>query len=304
MGHFIFPALALRLATEMIAELNSAFGNDSVEFIAGEGGLAKAVICNELAQAEVYLHGGHVAAFRPVGAEEVLWMSKEAVFVPPKAIRGGVPVCWPWFGPKKGFPQHGFARNREWTVRSTGDGELTLGLSDSDETRALWPHAFDLELTVVVGAQLRMELRSRNSGVEPIEVGGALHTYFTVGAIDHIAIHGLEDSEYLDSLVGGERKSQDGPVTFSGEVDRIYLDRATCTEIDDPVLQRRIRVGKEGSATTVVWNPWIAKSAAMGDFPNAGYQSMVCIETANAADDMHALQPGEEHVLTQTVELV
>ncbi|MGB0583291.1 MAG: D-hexose-6-phosphate mutarotase, partial [Limisphaerales bacterium] len=273
-------------------------------FVEGESGLPKAVIRHELAAAEVYLHGGHVAAFSPAGAGEVLWMSEEAVFAPPKPIRGGVPVCWPWFGPKEGFPQHGFARNRIWQVRGSEAGSLTLGLSDDEESREVWPHAFDLELSVTVGARLQLALRSRNTGVEPIEIGGALHTYFTVGAIDQIAIHGLEDCEYLDSLAGGEKKRQDGPVRFAGEVDRIYLDRNAFMEIDDPVLQRRIRVSKEGSATTVVWNPWVDKSAAMGDFPNDGYKSMVCIETTNAADDVHVLQPGGEHVMAQIVELV
>lgn len=296
-------------AKAMNEELNESFESDAIRFESGEGGLPKAVINNLAGTAEVYLHGGQVASFQPAGAAPVLWMSEEAVFAPPKPIRGGTPVCWPWFGPKEGFPQHGLARNREWSVRGTstmGDSstKLVLGLSDDDDTRAVWPHTFDLELWVTVGAQLRMDLRTRNRGETPVEIGGALHTYFTVGAIDQTTIHGLEDCEYLDSLAGRERKRQEGPIRFTGEVDRIYLDRSDHTEIEDPVLQRRIRVGKEGSATTVVWNPWIDKAAAMDDFPNDGYQTMVCIETANAADDVHTLAPGEQHVLTQIVELV
>jgi len=296
----------------MIGELNDSFGIDGhVDFRTGEGDLPQAVISNPLASAEVYLHGAHVTAFQPRGAEPLLWMSDRAEFRADKAIRGGIPVAWPWFGPHptdEALPQHGFARVLDWSVAATGvltDGrtELRLQLTDDERTRALWPHAFDLEIRVVVGASLTVELRTRNSGSESYEIGGALHTYFRVGDIERVAIDGLDGRDYLDQLDGHRVKRQSGIISFAGEVDRVYLDTAGACIIDDPTLGRRIRAAKTGSRTTVVWNPWVDKARRMADFPDDGYLQMVCIEATNAASDIHRVPPGGDHVLSQTISL-
>ena len=294
----------------MINELNETFGVDGhIGFHFGKGNMPKAVIANEFASAEVYLHGAHVTSFRPHNSSPVLWMSNIAEFRHDKAIRGGIPVVWPWFGPHPNDdtkPQHGFARVSEWTLVSTtslsnGLTQLRLQLTDSETTRTLWPHSFELELSVTVGTQLRIDLISRNTGAEPFIVGGALHTYFNIGDINRITIEGLEGREYLDQLQGHQTNHQKGPITISEEVDRIYLNTDDECIISDTDMKRRIRVVKMGSNTTVVWNPWIAKSQHMSDFPDDGFRSMVCVEATNTVDDIYHVLPGEEHTLTQII---
>jgi D-hexose-6-phosphate mutarotase len=294
----------------MIDELNDKFGiGGTLVFDEGSGGLPRAVIKNALSSAEIYLHGAHVTAFCPRGGKPVLWKSDIADFQPEKAIRGGIPVVWPWFGPHpldKSLPQHGFARVSSWTVFETrvlpdGGTEIGLLLQDDEKTRALWPHPFRLELRAVVGADLRVELRARNTGTEPIEIGGALHSYFLVGDIGGISIDGLDGRYYMDQLDDHNIKTTSGTVSISGEVDRIYVDTDDQCVIDDPSMDRWIRVAKTGSRTTVVWNPWIKKSQRMADFPDEGYRSMVCIEAANATGDIHRIPPDGEHTLSQTI---
>ena len=295
---------------ESIEQLNRIFGvEDRVVFREGTGGLPVAVLSNTAASAEVCLQGAHVTSFRPRGQEETLWVSELAEYRSGKAIRGGIPVCWPWFGPRLDnalLPQHGFARVSAWSVLSSGAQgdercELCLTLRDDDSTRLLWPHSFELELRVTVGVTLGVELRTVNTGDAVFRVGGALHSYFRVGDIGRIEIGGLDGRDYLDQLDGHRRKRQTGAVSISEEVDRVYVDSDDECVIKDPVLRRRIRVGKKGSGTTVVWNPWIEKSGRMGDFPDDGYREMVCVEAVNAFADMHDVVPGERHVLSTSI---
>jgi D-hexose-6-phosphate mutarotase len=282
-----------------------------VVFAEGPGGLPVADIQNGLATATVALQGGHVVAFQPHGQQPVLFVSNNAVYRKGKAIRGGIPVCWPWFAqhpadPAK--PAHGFARTSMWHVVGTAviddATQLRLGLADSAATWAIWPHAFALELDITVGRRLRAELIARNTGDDPFHIGGALHTYFRVGDVTRVAVHGLDGCAYLDTL-DGARKTQHGPVTIDAETDRIYLDTTADCLIDDPSLGRRIRVAKTGSRTTVVWNPWVAKARALGDFDPQEYMEMICVETTNAntAGDEIAVPPGGEHRLGAVIEV-
>jgi D-hexose-6-phosphate mutarotase len=293
-------------------ELNDQFAiAEHITFAATAGGLPVAEIRNSFASASVALQGGHVATYQPHGQAAVLFVSSQAEFRPGKTIRGGIPVCWPWFGthpsdPSKPF--HGFVRAAMWQFRgaSVGPGDATevrLGLTESEESLALWPHAFDLEIVVTVGAQLQVELIARNPGDQPFVCGGALHTYYTVGDVRQIAIQGLDGRDYLDKVEGFKRKHQDGPVTIAAEVDRVYLDTEADCVIDDPVLGRRIRVAKAGSRTTVVWNPWAEKARQIPDFGDEEYLAMVCIETANADTDVATVEPGGEHRLKAIISL-
>jgi len=300
-----------------IEVLNAQFAlPEQLRFQAGENGLPKVHIDNKRATAEIYLHGGHITAFQPRSSKPVLWMSPLAQFQPDKAIRGGVPVIWPWFGPHaidKHKPQHGFARTTEWRVSATkalpdGSTQLQLQMHDTPATHALWPHAFELSLTVTVGTELTIELTSRNTGEQTITVGGALHSYFAIGDIRQIHIDGLLGHNYIDQLDGNQIKQQNDAVYIRQEVDRIYFDTEdTCTEgicaIFDAKLLRQIYIKRTGSHSTVLWNPWENKVKAMVDFPDNGYQQMVCIETANAIDDVRHLAPGETHTLGQTIGL-
>jgi D-hexose-6-phosphate mutarotase len=294
----------------LIDQLNRDFGIEGqVEFEIGREGFPRAAITNAFARAEIYLHGAHVTAFQPRGTNPVLWMSDVALFASGKAIRGGIPVVWPWFGPHPtdaALPQHGFARTSEWTVCATNElpdkrTELRLELRDDDAARTLWPHRFVLELRVVLGTALTVGLCTRNTGDETVRVGGALHTYFHVADINGVSIEGLGGREYIDRLDANRVKREEGTISISEEVDRVYLDTTDECVVDDPALRRKIHVAKTGSRTTVVWNPWVDKARRMADFPDEGYRKMVCVETTNTADDVYYVPPGGEHTLSQTV---
>ena len=268
-------------------------------------GFTVAEVTNAHATATIALQGAQVLTWNPRGQTSVIWLSPSAKFVSGKSVRGGVPICWPWFGPHAtdaSLPAHGFARTVPWEVIGTrampeGATRIDFRLIKSDVTRALWPHSSQLECRVTVGAALEIDLATRNTDRIAITIGDALHTYFEVGDIHHVTIQGLEGCPYLDKMDGSKRKQQAGPVTISAETDRIYLKSSGDCLIDDPDLQRRIRIRKRGSRSTVIWNPWIEKSAKMGDFGGKGYLNMVCVESANAADDVVTIAPGGEHHL-------
>lgn len=294
------------MSTIDYAALNAQFGLlGQVTFKPGPGGLPAVEVRNPQASATLLLQGAHLIDWTPIGAEPVIWLSKDAKFAPGKSVRGGVPVCWPWFGPhpaESSFPAHGFARTVDWEVigtRALPDGEtwLALRMVPTDATRAQWPHACEAVLQIVVGRTLDIDLATRNTGKKAITIGDALHTYFAVGDVSKIAIHGLDGAPYLDKVDGGKQKQQAGPVSIYQEVDRIYLDTAHDCVIEDPAMKRRIRVAKQNSHSTVVWNPWIEKANKMGDLGPNGYLDMVCVESTNAAGDVVTLKPGAEHHL-------
>ncbi len=292
-------------------DLNARFAlSDQLRFRAHADGVLLADIRNSHATAEIALQGAQVLQYQPSGAAPVLWLSTEARCLPGKTIRGGIPVCWPWFGPHPddaGKPAHGYVRAAAWEVRRSAATDvatqLVLGLPQRPEYQTLFPHtaALDVELTVSVGAQLRVSLTTRNTGSASIPLSQALHTYFTVSDIAAVRVLGLEGCEYIDKVDGGLRKKQQGAISIGGEVDRIYLQTDSDSVIDDPGLQRRIRVAHEGSRSTVVWNPWIEKATKMGDLGPDGYRHMLCVENTNAADDARQLAPGEEHTLTAVI---
>lgn len=259
-------------------------------------------------RARIARQGAHLLHWQPHGHAEVLWVSQAAIFAPGKAVRGGVPVCWPWFGPgEPGLPAHGFARTRLWEHRQTwqtGDGTcVRLGLRDDASTRAWWNHAFDLEMQFTLGTTLSMALTTHNTGLEAFEISQALHSYFQVGDIGRTSLRGLEGAHYLDKLDCNQTRTQQGAIRFDGETDRVYVATdANCT-IDDVAQQRRIIVSKSGSHSTVVWNPWVHKSASFTDMAHGEYRHMLCVETANAAPDEVTIQPGERHTLCAHVRL-
>lgn len=286
--------------------LNKRFGLAGIlVFKPGPGGLPVVEVLNEQASAMIALQGAHLLQWSPIGEDPVIWLSPEAKFVEGKSVRGGVPVCWPWFGPHEqegGFPAHGFARTVPWEVFETNgnqDGSTSIGLRllQNESTRAQWPHAGDVELYIRVGTTLELDLVTRNNGSTPINIGEALHTYFLVSDIRQVNVLGLNDLDYIDKVDGGVRKQQEGAITFTGETDRIYLDHGADCLIHDPGKGRRIRIHKRGSHSTVVWNPWVEKAEKMGDLGPDGYLHMLCVECANAADDVVKITPGGEHHL-------
>ncbi len=274
-------------------------------------GLAALRLANDHGEALVYLHGAHVAHFQPRGQRPVLWMSASSAFHEGKPIRGGVPVCAPWFGPHPtdaALPAHGLLRQRSWTLlrhEVLADGsdrvELTIA-SDAASTAATRRQPFTAILSVTVGQTLALELAIRNTGSEPLLLGEALHTYFSVSDVRTIRVTGLGGATYLDKMDGGARKVQDAaPLAITAQTDRVYLSESDVVEIDDPGFARRIRVTKSGSGATVLWNPWIEKAAAMADFGDDEWPQMVCVEAANAADSTLGVPPDFTHHLRQVI---
>lgn len=296
----------------LLDELNRHFAlAGQLRFSAPADAAPVAAIDNGLASAQVALQGAQLLAYQPSGAAPVLWLSPAAHWMPGKSLRGGVPVCWPWFGthPEDAAqPAHGYARGQLWTVRGSsatpGATHLVLGLPPRAEYQAFAPYAADLdvELAISIGSQLRMTLSTRNQGALRVPLTQALHTYFRVSDISGVRVLGLEDHVYIDKVAGG-RATQRGAIQIDGEVDRIYLDTDQDCVIEDPGLQRRIRIAHTGSRATVVWNPWIVKSQQLGDMGSAGYREMLCVETANAADDARQLAPGATQVLSAVISL-
>lgn len=293
-----------------LADLNSRFGMDgNLIFEPGPGGLTVARINNVLADARVALHGGHVMGYQPCGGDPVLWVSRCSHFQGGEPIRGGIPVCWPWFGghpTDPGQPSHGFARLLNWEVHDTetlpsGATRLCLTLADAGPFRSVWPYAFELRSEITIGAELRLRLVARNRGDRPFAVTAALHSYFAVSAATDIVVRGLEGCTYLDTVGDVTSGTQEGPIVVAEETDRIYLDTETDCLIEDPGLGRAILVAKQGSRSTVVWNPWVAKSARMPDFGDDEYKTMICVETTNADKDIRTIEPGEEHALETVI---
>jgi D-hexose-6-phosphate mutarotase len=292
---------------QSLKDLNADFAKpDRVTFETGEGGLVRAVLRTSKSEAHVYLYGAHLTHFAKTGEPPILFVSKQSLFKEGKAIRGGVPICFPWFGPKAGAPKetpmHGFARTSHWNVTNTSaegaDSSITLTLKDSAETQKVWPHKFTARFTVTLAPDtLSMDLDVANTGQSDLTYEAALHSYFTVTDIKTATVEGLGGVDYIDKTDGMAVKTQGGkPIKIVEETDRVYLGtRSTCT-ITDPGAKRKVVVAKENSDTTVLWNPWIAKAKAMTDFGDDEWQRMVCIETCNVNRDAVTLKAGAFHV--------
>ena len=262
---------------------------------------------NEHAKASISLYGGQVLSFQPKGQGDVLWVSPAAIYEKGKAIRGGIPVCWPWFGKRKeGGPNHGFARTRDWNLDShelleSGESRLVLSLSDCDHSD--WEGKASLSLEVVVGKTLKLKLTTQNVGKSPFAISQALHSYFSVEHVENIQIKGLDGADYIDSVNEGKRCVQSGDVTFKGEVDRVYVDESSHTTLFDPDKQREITVAKSGSNATVVWNPGYELAVTMADLPAESFHSMACVETATSPENPERVESGESHIVSVEISI-
>jgi len=284
-------------------DLNKEFSVPGLSFELGNGNLIRALIDTAIAKGELFLQGAHVTSWHPVGQRPVLWLSGQSNYEPGKPIRGGVPICFPWFGPNskdKTQPAHGFARTTDWQVagaRSNTDGAIELHLKTTIDS-------FLLDFYVEFGRELKMTLRTQLSSeaVSSHSFEVALHTYFAVSDVRSISIAGLEGASYIDKVDQGKLKQASGEaITFAGETDRVYLETQNACELIDSDLGRVIRVSKTGSASTVVWNPWIDKSKRMADFGDEEWPGMVCIETANVGTSQIELVPGGSHTTVCTI---
>ncbi len=274
-------------------------------------GLNAVEVQGAAAQGTIYLHGAHVASWRPAGApRDILWMSAKSHFASGKPIRGGVPICFPWFGAKKNepaAPAHGFARLKEWTldaVEEAPDGAttVTLSLAADPATRLLWPHEFALRMAVTFGSTLTMELTVTNTGPVEWTAEEALHSYFSVGDARVVTIRGLEGGRFIDKTDAMMEKTQEGPIRITAETDRVYLDARGAVVVEN-AAGRTLRIAKDHSADTVIWNPWIAKAKAMADFGDDEWPEMLCVETCNVAASALRLSAGQSHTMRARVSL-
>jgi glucose-6-phosphate 1-epimerase len=279
-------------------------------FSQNEQGLLRANITTPACTAELYLQGAHLTQWQPSGQQPVLFLSERSFFTPGKAIRGGIPIIFPWFGartptpdnPRTDGPSHGFARTADWTLAFAAlagdDLHLTLTLSPTDASCSLGYDHFALVYQITLGAELQLRLTVDNQGSQPLHFEEALHTYFSVGDSQQISIIGLSDTDYLDKTDNFKKKHQTDPLLkLTGETDRPYLNTTVPVNIDDPVLKRRITVDKAESKTTVVWNPWSTLIATLPDMSPDCWLTMVCIETANVGPNAITLAGGERHTM-------
>ncbi len=282
------------------------------EVVSGNGGLPKVCITTPSASAEIYLHGAQVTSWKPANAEEVVFLSEYSHWQDGRAIRGGIPICFPWFRAKADDPEapaHGFVRSREWrldsvTTQENGSVIVTCSTESDESTRHWWPHEFHLLHRITVGRALGLELIAKNIGAAPLSFEEALHTYFRVGDARNVSVHGLDHVKYLDNTDGNREKVQAGEVVFNATTDNAYLDTHAAPAMVDPTLRRTIRIDKENSATTVVWNPWREGAASIADLGDDEWRQMACVEASNILASAVVLAPGQEHIMRATLSIV
>ena len=291
------------------AELNRRFGIPGVAAVVpGNGGLPKVRISSAEAVGDMYLHGAHVTSWKPRGAEEVLFVSSQSRWEDGQAIRGGVPVCFPWFADRADNPKapnHGFVRTKAWQLESIvpsgASVTVTMVTTSADANRAWWPADFRLLHRVTFGRELTHELIVTNTGTTSLRFEEALHTYFDVGHIEQVRVHGLDTVRYLDKTDLNREKIQHGAVDIVSETDRVYLNTPHAIDLEDRAWRRHIHVAKENSLTTVVWNPWVRKARALPDLGDDEWTQMICIESSNVADFAVVLAPGQQHTMEAIV---
>ena len=292
---------------------NQKFNVPGVSFSKLDSGLEIVSITNKYASAKITTNGAHIFEYIPTGEKNLLWVSKKAFFAPGKPIRGGVPVCWPWFGASfvEGRPGHGFVRKETWEISeiselSSGATKLVFTLDSDMKQFEMSDFPFTVNMIFTVGKQLEMTLVMVNKGTEPVKIGCALHTYFAISDINKIIVSGLDQCSFFDYKQGAakfEGNVQQGDIKVTSEIDNVYYPASGSTEIVDPGWGRIITVEKSGSDSTVVWNPWVEKATTMEDYAPEEYTEMICVESANAKCDPRILLPGVPHQISQKIGL-
>lgn len=287
-----------------VDELDERFGIEGeLGFSEQEDGLIFISVYNKFAEAEISLYGAHITRFVPHGTFDVLWLGQESSFEYGKPIRGGIPICFPWFGPhpeNQELPLHGFVRIMNWDVVETGslpggESKIVLKFSSSDETMTKWLYEFEAFLTVVVGKQLDVSFSVANMGKEKFRYTSALHTYLNVSEISNVAIEGLQGTPYYQPSDDRLRLQEENFLVIDQETNRRYIETSNDCAVHDAAFSRKIVVAKSGSNSTVVWNPWSEVSKGIPDLADDDYQTFVCVETANIYNDQVCVYPGESH---------
>jgi glucose-6-phosphate 1-epimerase len=281
------------------------------QIVPGQGNLPKIHISTSQADADIYIHGAQVTSWCPKGAEEVIFLSEQSRWEDGKAIRGGIPVCFPWFRAKSdnaSAPAHGLVRTKSWklgSITKSGDTVVVALSTESDEnTRKLWPYEFRLIHRITIGRELKLELITANTGKAAFHIEEALHTYYRVADVNEIRVAGLDGTNFLDHTDSNKEKVQHGDVILSKATDNAYLNTTADLDVLDPRLKRQIHIKKAGSNSTVVWNPWAAGAKALADMGDEEWQSMLCVEASNILSCAVPLAGGEEHTMAVTMDLI
>lgn len=286
---------------ELLEEKFSIEGE--VGFAELENDLVFVTVSNKFADADICLYGAHVTHFRTHKTMDILWMSPDSNFEVGTPIRGGIPVCFPWFGMNKenpDLPQHGFGRLMYWNMEETqtlptGETLVRMSLSSSTETKKYWEYDFYAEVTVIVGKNLTVSLKVENTSEKLFEYGCALHSYFNLSAIENLSVYGLQNTRYFNQLDQNEYIQETETLEIKQAETRHYLDTETDCILHDPVFNRNIQISKTGSRVTTVWNPWAETCANIGDLPDDAYETFVCLETVNSFNNLIRLEPGQSH---------
>ncbi|MPW35439.1 D-hexose-6-phosphate mutarotase [Vibrio sp. B1Z05] len=263
-------------------------------------------VIHEKARAAITLHGGHVISYIPQGQQDVIWMSEQANFDGKAALRGGIPVCWPWFG-RVAAPAHGFARTAQWQLiehRENDNGVIvSLGLNASEETKAIWPHQFEAVLNVEVGDELKVSLVMTNTDSADWRFSAALHTYLNISDIAKVETRGM-GPEYIDSLNDAALTQGEDVLTLTDTIDRVYTQPKPLITLSDPDFKRDIIVENQGANSAVIWNPWADGAKGMGDMQDDGYKTFLCIESSHHAPSLEAgtvVKAGDSYTLSTTI---
>ncbi len=296
-------------AKSSAAELDRGFGIPGVAKVCeGNGSMPRVQITSSLGEGEMYLHGAQVTSWKPTGAEEVLFLSTKSRWEDGQAIRGGIPICFPWFRGKANDPQapaHGFVRSKTWQLESiaeNGSGVTVTMFTESDErTQRWWPGEFRLVHRVTFGSELSLELGCINTGTTPLRFEEALHTYNRVSDVHDVRVQGLDAVPFLDNTDSNREKTQRGDVATVSQTDSAYLNTRSVVDLLDPKMHRRIRLKKANSLTTVVWNPWREGAQGMRDLGDGEWTRFLCVEASNILVCAVNLEPGQEHKMTATL---
>jgi glucose-6-phosphate 1-epimerase len=288
------------------ADLDRRFGIPRIaEVYEGNGGLLRVRITNAFGEGEVYLHGAHVTSWKPANNDEMLFVSTKSGWQEGQAIRGGIPICFPWFRAKMNdaqVPAHGFARTKTWQIESIVQNEGRVSVSmftESDEqTRRWWPGEFRLIHRLTFGSELKLELICRNTGTTPLRFEEALHTYNRVADVEQVRLQGLNAVHFLDNTDSNKEKTQVGDLAQASQTDSAYMNTDNAVDLLDPKMRRRIRLQKENSLTTVVWNPWREGAAGLRDLGDGEWKQFLCVEASNVLGASVNLDPGQEHKMT------
>ena len=292
--------------TANAAELDHRFGVPGVARVGeGNGGLPRVQITGSFGEGEMYLHGAHVTSWKPAGRDEVLFVSSKSRWEEGQAIRGGIPICFPWFRAKvddSHAPAHGFVRTKMWQLESIAENDRGAAVSmftESDaETRRWWPAEFRLMHRVIFGSELKLDLVCTNTGTTPLHFEEALHTYNRVSDVARVRLQGLDTVRFLDNTDANKEKTQRGDVPISSPTDNAYVDTESEIDLLDAHMRRRIRLKKANSCTTVVWNPWRDAAAKLRDLGDGEWTQFLCVEASNILDAAVLLKPGQTHTMT------